>query len=285
MSDMTSKERIHKILNFETPDRIGIHDSFLDSTIENWKTSGLPAGITLEDYFNFDFEIFDIEKVSSNNLKKSLHSEKFTILSFSEPFQRLCDLFGREDALRKMAHHPDEFRTDLIRETERILGAFQKILEEGVKFDGAWAWGDLAYNNGLFFSLSYYKELLYPLHKRLFQFLNQQGQFVLFHSDGDIGSLIPYLLDAGVRAFHPLEENSGMDIYELIKDYRNDMIFIGCMDIVKLIQDMNKLKKKIEMLKKNSFYIYHADYPIAPNISFGDYSLAIESVRRNGAYY
>lgn len=284
---MTSKERIYKILNFQTPDRIGIHDTFLNATVENWKTDGLPSDASLEDYFDLDLEIFDIDEVLSKGLPEHKRSERFEVLSFSEPFQRLCDIFGREAILRKFALYPRRLQAELAGQTDYILNSLQAIMQRGIEFDGAWVWGDLAYKGGLFFPPSHYKRLLFPFHKKIFQFLDSQNLFILFHSDGKISDLIPHLLDAGIRAFHPLEENSGMDIYKLVKAYKDDMVFMGHMDIERIVRykdNFDFMREKIDMLKSNCFYIYHADYPIMPNISFKDYALLIEAVREYGTY-
>lgn len=284
---MTSKERIYKILNFQTPDRIGIHDTFHDSTIEGWRRDGLPTNLSPEDYFNFDFEVFDIKEVLSNELPGTQNSEKFVCLSFCEPFQRLCNIFGREDTLRKIALYPKKFQADLIQQTDSVLNSLQSALQKGLTFDGVWGWGDLAYKGGLFFSPSFYKRLLFPLHRKIFRFLDSQGLFILFHSDGMIYDLIPYLLDAGVKAFHPLEEDSGMDIYKLFKSYKDEMVFMGCINIARLIREkdcLRILKEKIDRLKDNSFYIYHSGYPIMPDISFKDYKRMIKTVKECGTY-
>ena len=282
---MTSKERIYKILDFKTPDRIGVNDIFLDTTIEKWEYDGLPENISPEEYFDLDFELIDLDKISSKNISE-LKLNKFTCISFSEPFQRLCNIYGREETLKRLAAYPERLQTELIRETGRIIDSLRVTMRKGLTFDGAWIWGDLAYKDGLFFSISYYKRNLLPLHKKIFQFLNSQNLFILFHSDGKISDLIPYLLDAGVRALHPLEENSGMDICRLIKTYKDRMVFMGHMDIERLIangDNFKEMRKRIDMLKKNS-YIYNADYPIMPNISFTDYNNVMKVIKECGAY-
>lgn len=281
---MTSKERIHKILNFQRPDRIGINDFLLDSTIEGWRANGLPPETDPADYFGFDFEILKSDEVLLKGLPDAYRSDKFICISFSEPFQRLCDTLGRENVLRKIASQPREFHRGLIRETESILDLFEIIIDKGIVFDGIWAWGDLAYNKGPLFSLDTYRRLLFPLHKKIFRFFNERDIPAFFHSDGMIRDFIPYLLDAGVRAIHPFEEASGMDINRLLRDYKEKMVFMGCINIERSIRDKAALKEKIYTLKDNSSYIYHADSPIMPNIHLKDYRLAIEAVKECGSY-
>ena len=114
-----------------------------------------------------------------------------------------------------------------------------------------------------------------------------QDLFIFFHSEGDIRDLIPHLLQAGVRALHPLEEESGMDIQGLIKDYKNDAVFIGHMNIAEISKEKNffdKFKERLDLLKRGCSYIYSTSCPIMPNISFKDYSRVIDVVKEAGAY-
>lgn len=283
---MNSKERIGKILNFQTPDRIGIYDQFLDSTVDNWRACGLPENTRPEDYFNHDLNIIKLEDALTDDLTTD-DGNKFRVLSFSEPFQRLCEVFGREEILRRLARYPKEFKASLENEAHNLLGSIEKALNKGIVFDGAWAWGDIAYSKGLFFSPSWYKDNLLPIHKKIFRSLSSRNIFIFFHSEGNMHDVIPSLLEAGVRALHPLEEEGGMDIERLMKEYRNDMVFIGHVDIAGMAGQrdfIDILNKKIALIKKNCSYIYSASYPIMPNISFGNYERAIGALRLAGAY-
>lgn len=282
---MTSKERINKILDFETPDRIGVHDAFLDSTIKDWEKDGLPTDISLEDYFDFDIRVIDIDDALSKDSLRYKDDERFLCFSFSEPFQALSSAFGREETLKKLILYPKDTEKELRLETDRILNSLDAIVKKKeLKIDGAWVWGDLAYNRGLFFSLSFYERVLLRLHKEIFNFLNSCGLPIFFHSDGNIIDLIPHLLDAGIRAIHPLEEASGMDINKLFREYKEKMVFMGYFNIGNMLKDRGVFKERIRMLRDNCSYIYQADYPIMPDMSFEDYSDAIEAVRREGLY-
>jgi uroporphyrinogen decarboxylase len=51
---VTSRERISKLLNHETPDRIGIYDHYWWEAIERWRREGLPESVEPPDYFEMD---------------------------------------------------------------------------------------------------------------------------------------------------------------------------------------------------------------------------------------
>jgi hypothetical protein len=78
-----------------------------------------------------------------------------------------------------------------------------------------------------------------------------------------------------------------MDIKELIGNFRNDMVFVGHVDLEGAIRrgDFSAaLIEKIYRLKESCHYIYCADYPIMPGVARNDYEKAIRAVREAGVY-
>ncbi len=75
---------------------------------------------------------------------------------------------------------------------------------------------DLGGQNGLLVSLDMYQELVWPYHRRLFQFLKSTPSkakvYVFFHNDGAIYETLPLLIEAGVDIINPWQVNcAGMD--------------------------------------------------------------------------
>ncbi|MBI4552814.1 MAG: hypothetical protein HY710_11175 [Candidatus Latescibacteria bacterium] len=48
---MTSQERITLVLSHGVPDRVPIHDTYWETTVQRWRTEGLPEGVSPEEYF------------------------------------------------------------------------------------------------------------------------------------------------------------------------------------------------------------------------------------------
>jgi uroporphyrinogen decarboxylase len=51
---MTSRERVGLCLRHQRPDRVPIHESFWEATVNRWRTEGLPADVSAEDYFGLE---------------------------------------------------------------------------------------------------------------------------------------------------------------------------------------------------------------------------------------
>ncbi len=76
---------------------------------------------------------------------------------------------------------------------------------------------DLGGQDGLLVSLEMYKKLIWPYHKRLFEFIKSKAKgttkiYIFFHNDGAIYETLPLLVEAGVDIINPWQVNcKGMD--------------------------------------------------------------------------
>jgi uroporphyrinogen decarboxylase len=92
----------------------------------------------------------------------------------------------------------------------------------------AWVFADIAYKDHLMFSKRYLKAHGY--FRRLAEIMDtyhSQGLMVIFHSDGDITSIVPELIEAGVDAIAPVDIPAGMDIAQLKEDFGTQVAFVG----------------------------------------------------------
>ena len=281
---MNSKERIKKTLRFDKPDRVGVYDIFLDETINSWRSQGLPSKGSIQDYFGHDFQCVDLEEPQSEHID----DDKFIILAVSDPFSQVCKQLGLEETLSRMACEPNRIIKMFGKVTADLLSQASSIIEGAKKFDGVWLYSDLAYDRGLFFSVDNYKKMLLPLHREICSFFHSEDIEVIFHSHGDTRELIPSLLDMGIRALEPLETVSGMDVFELRREYKKDLVLFGniSFDKLRLSKEAfrDEVEKKISFLKRDGGYIYRMDKDITPDITLGDYTYAMDLVKRYGSY-
>lgn len=281
---MTSRERVKRCLNFEKPDRIGFYDVFLEETVRLWRTQGLPSIEGSGEYFDHDFQIIPLDEAGDARKDGS----KFVSISVCEPFWHACNDLGFEKVLKMMASGGSRITRVFNRiadDTFRKLSSLRKGLDG---FDGAWIQGDLAYDRGLFFSAQTYRKMLWPLHRELCSFFTSKGLDVIFHSHGNMKEIIPLLIDMGVRAVEPLETGSGLDAFELRREYKKDLALFGNIgfDALRTSRDAfaEEVERKISFLKEEGGYIYRMDKDITPDIKFDDYAFALDQVRKYGDY-
>jgi len=285
---MTSKERITKILSFERPDRVGIYDSFCKETLAEWQSQGYPATLSPDEYFGFDFKLFDLHDINlEKNITSPKYRDKFLTLSFSGPFEVISQKNGKLNFLKEFKSNPNKVTNNLRKELDHSTEKINLLLNKGIKFDGAWIWSDLAYKDNLFFSIKDYKKYLFPIHKKLVTFLSSKKMPTIFHSDGKINELIPYFIKAGIKALHPLDCNAGMDVIQLNKSFGKKLVFFGNIDISYIndrVRIKNEAEKKIRIVQDGAFYIYHASQPIWAGTILENYKFLLETVKDFGVY-
>jgi len=91
---------------------------------------------------------------------------------------------------------------------------------------------DLGGQNGLLVSLEMYRDLIWPYHKRLFEFIKEKANsrvYIFFHNDGAIYETLPLLIEAGVDIINPWQVNcAGMDDTARFKrEYGKDLTVWG----------------------------------------------------------
>ena len=286
---MISKERINRILNFQTPDRVGIKDLFWDETLISWQKR---INRDPEDYFDFDIKAFTIDEERTDSDLKNFFSEpnkeRFLALSFSEPFERYAGTHSIEVARENIGKYPkevfNEFKDDLDEVLSRAIG----ILDKGYEFDGLWLFGDIAHNRGLFFSHEFYEKHLFPYHKEICYFFASYGMPTILHSDGDVSDIIPSLIKAGVRALHPVPQSAGLDIKALKREYGKDMVLFGNFDPDifraprKVLEEL--IPAHLDVCKEGGGYIFGLDSPLGPTTNIDDYGFILNLVKEYGRY-
>jgi uroporphyrinogen decarboxylase len=91
---------------------------------------------------------------------------------------------------------------------------------------------DLGSTKGLLVSLQLYEEMIWPYHKRLYEFIKKRAKsriYVFFHCDGAIYEALPLLIEAGVDIINPWQVNcAGMeDTRKFKKEFGKDLTIWG----------------------------------------------------------
>jgi len=204
-------------------------------------------------------------------------------------FDRIQRFAGTERVLTAMLEEPDWVRDMMETIGETLIVAAGEMLARGFEFDGAFIWNDQAYRNGPFFSPAVYRELEFPVHKRLCDFFHSHGMPVTLHTDGDVRQLIPQYLEAGFDCLQPCEVKAGMDLIALKRDYGEKLAFMGGIDVRAMAHPdpaviEQEIATKIPVARRGGGYIYHSDHSVPDNVSFERYQRVIELVHGYGAF-
>ena len=136
----------------------------------------------------------------------------------------------------------------------------------------------------MFFSPAMYRELVMPRHVDLFKRL---GPHFIYHTDGNLKTCLPLLVEAGIRGINPIEIKAGNDFSQTVDSYGARLVLTGGID-VRILETNDRgrihheMRTKLE-LTRGWKYIYHSDHSIPPTMSLASYRFAMDLVTRYGA--
>ncbi len=131
-------------------------------------------------------------------------------------FERYCELVYEDP--------------DLILDLTDRIGRLQvEVAQRVARFDtvGAiWVPDDIAYRTGPMLRPDWFAEHVFPYYRQIGDICREAGMPFIYHSDGDLTSMIDTIIDAGFTALHPIEPES-MDIYEVRKRVGKRLCLLG----------------------------------------------------------
>jgi uroporphyrinogen decarboxylase len=156
---------------------------------------------------------------------------------------------------------------------------------------------DLGGQNGLLVSLDMYKELVWPYHRRLFQFLksapSKSKVFVFFHNDGAIYETLPLLIEAGVDIINPWQVNcAGMDDTARFKrEFGRDLtVWGGSCDTQRVLpfgspqEVRDETRRRIEDLAPGGGYVFAPIHIIQSGVPVENIMAMWETLQEYGVY-
>lgn len=215
--------------------------------------------------------------------------DQWTFLSGLEPFEVLRRLVGDEMSMISLLDDPEWIMDVAETTTTTLLRNFQAVFDAGIKPDGLWIYGDMAFKTMTFCSPATYKELIWPQHRRLADWAHARDLKMIYHSDGDLRKVMDLYVEAGFDCLQPLESKASMDVRELAPQYGDQLSFLGNIDVMKMItEDLDLIEEEIRtkfaagMTQRG--YLYHSDHSVPPQVSLQTYRAIIELVNRYGTY-
>lgn len=220
--------------------------------------------------------------------RKAREEGKFVMYSGHACFHPIWHWIGQVTEFVWMAEDPDLVREMFEAFVQLVIDNYEGFKARGVTFDGVFMADDMGYKNGTLFSEAMYRDLVLPSHRRICDHMAADGLAVTLHSDGDIRTFIPMLLEAGFRGLHPLEAKAGLDVRDLKSRYGNRLVFHGNIDVRVLATTKpaieEEIRSKIMAAKQGGGYIYHSDHSVPHDVPFENYIFAIEMVKKYGSY-
>jgi len=201
----------------------------------------------------------------------------------------------------------EQFFMDMVSNTKMVHAIMEKILEVKMQY---WERAlntvcenvmvvstadDLGSQNSLLVSLDMYKELIWPYHKRLFDFIKKKAQskiYIFFHNDGAVMETFRLLIEAGVDVINPFQVNcKGMDSKKFKREFGKDLtIWGGSCDNQSIMpygtpqQVRDETKRRIEDLAPGGGFIFAPIHVIQKGVPPANIMAWWETLQEYGMY-
>jgi 5-methyltetrahydrofolate--homocysteine methyltransferase len=203
-------------------------------------------------------------------------------------FQTLYEFMIGMETSMTMVYENRDFLEELLETSSAYWVKFVKrAVEEGVDF--IWPADDVAFKTGLFLPPDIMKEMWLPHLERIIEPAVSAGKPVMFHSDGKIDDIVPWLVDIGVDCIHPMDPY-GIDYREFKKKFGNRICLAGNIDIEFPLahgtpEDVEReVKQHMEALKPGGGYVASSSHSIVNYIPHENFITMINAVHRYGSY-
>jgi len=221
--------------------------------------------------------------------KKAAEAGRFFAYSAALPFENMHPVCGHEEMLVGMLLDPD-WIADMADTFSDLLLACIKILfeQEGLP-DGFFFYEDMGFKDKPFMSPELYRKLIYPSHKKIFDYAHSLGLKVIVHSCGFVEPLLPDMIDAGMDCLQVIEVKAGMDLLRIYREHGDKIVLMGGIDVRALYSNDRsvidaELESKIPIVKQGYGYIAHSDHSIPNTVEYDTFRYYIDKALELGTY-
>lgn len=151
------------------------------------------------------------------------------------------------------------------------LNLAERLMAQGI--DGLILADDLAHRQGLVFSPNITKDCFLSALIPQVEKITANNIPVFFHSDGNLNSIMKEIVEVGFQGLHCLDQNSGMDVVQLQRDFGQKLTLWGGVSVEDIIRSEDEtyrlqLNKKLALLHSNRGYILGTDSGLFAGLNF-----------------
>jgi uroporphyrinogen decarboxylase len=193
------------------------------------------------------------------------------------PFEGACFLRGYEQFCMDLYWNLDMAHAILDKVTETDIALWDLFLQNVDGYVQVVAQGDdLGTQRGTWIKPEMYRELIWPYHKRLYDFIHSKTQAKVFmHSCGSVFDLIPDLIEAGVQILNPIQRSAArMDIATMKREFGRELCFWGGgIDVQQVLpyatheRIRDEVAYSIDTLGKDGGYVFCPAHNVQPDVS------------------
>lgn len=198
----------------------------------------------------------------------------------------LCDMLQNEKLVYALMDKLLEMKMQYWEKALEAVGENVMVVETA---------DDLGTQTGLLVSLELYKKMIWPYHKRLFEFIKKKAKskvYIFYHNDGAIMETIPLLIEAGIDILNPFQVScKGMDTKEFKKQFGKDLtLWGGSCDAQTVLpfgtpqEVRDETRRRIEDLAPGGGFIFAPIHTIQGDVPPENIMAWCETLQEYGSY-
>lgn len=141
---------------------------------------------------------------------------------------------GFETFFLSLYEQPEFVKRVIERSTDWTIALVEQANTVGVDF--IVIGDDAADNTRTMVSPKMFRELILPGYKKI---VNASDVPLLWHSDGNINSLLPIIIEAGFKGVHSLEPKANVDLSQVKEKYGDKLVLAGNLDATEILTQSN----------------------------------------------
>ena len=229
---------------------------------------------------DLDFRILD-------EAEKILPKEMKVIRYIGPIFQIAWMLMGFEKFSYKLIEDPKLIEAIIDKIFQLVYWELQDAVQREV-VGAIWYLDDIAIKDRLMVSPVFLRKILFPRLKILGDECKKKNIPFIYHTDGDVSSIIEDIIEIGFCALHPIDPTA-MDIFNLKEKVKNKLCLIGNVDIDMLIrgtpeQIYQDTLRHIKCLAPNGGYAIGSSNSISRDVNIENYKMLLKTALEFGKY-
>lgn len=173
----------------------------------------------------------DIKSVNPETVGRfAAETDLFVFGQIGGPVSMLDEMFPMEDYLAYCITDTDKIGLITEKVMEYEVEKAKLFIDNGA--DGIFFADDIAFNNGTLLPPYLMETLVFPFYYRAVAEIKKYKDLpVFFHSDGNINSVIPKIIDCGFCGLQSIQPSAGMDIGRVKELYGDALCLWGNIDL------------------------------------------------------
>jgi uroporphyrinogen decarboxylase len=188
--------------------------------------------------------------------------DRFTFMGFGFcMFERAWSLMGMENVLATMVTSPEALE-ELF---DSICDFFIRLVDVALEYDldGIYFGDDWGQQRGLIMGLTHWRRFIKPRMARLYARVKSGGKFVIQHSCGDCGEILPELIEIGLDCYQTFQPEI-YDIAGVKRKYGDRLGFWGAVSTQQVLPTFTPEQVQKEIVRVGNILRPGGGFILAP---------------------